>query len=320
MKLLGTIARVVKSGANEVKFKVVECSPQLLVGVGVVTFVGTVVLACKATTKASDILDQCNNDLAEIAQAKELAENGKAEYTEENEKRDKAIIFAKTGAKMAKVYAPAVALGVLSVGCFLTANNILQKRYLGVAAAYTAVDKAFKQYRQRVVDELGKDKDMSFMYGVKQEETAYETTNEFGEKTVGKEVKNTLSEENIKKMYSPYSRLFDVGNPYWEKSPDANRFFLNKVQAWANDRLIANKRLFLNEVYEQLGFEKTEAGQKVGWIYDEKNPIGDNYVDFGIYDVYITHNERFINGVEPSAILDFNVDGVILGRTGMPAV
>ena len=58
-----------------------------------------------------------------------------------------------------------------------------------------------------------------------------------------------------------------------------------------------------------LGIPKTKVGQIVGWIYDEEHPIGDNYVDFGIYDL---RNTEFVNGHENVALLDFNVDGNIL--------
>lgn len=60
-----------------------------------------------------------------------------------------------------------------------------------------------------------------------------------------------------------------------------------------------------------LGIARTNAGQVVGWIYCEKNPVGDNYVDFGIYNL---QNEGFVNGNERSILLDFNVDGIILDK------
>ena len=60
-----------------------------------------------------------------------------------------------------------------------------------------------------------------------------------------------------------------------------------------------------------LGLPRSKAGQVVGWIYDTCNPVGDNFVDFGLYDKC---NEDFINGFEKSTLLDFNIDGVILDR------
>ena len=68
----------------------------------------------------------------------------------------------------------------------------------------------------------------------------------------------------------------------------------------------------MNEVYKSIGLPATKAGQVVGWVYDEKNPIGDNYVDFGLYDMSREKVRDFINGYERAILLDFNVDGNIL--------
>ena len=65
-------------------------------------------------------------------------------------------------------------------------------------------------------------------------------------------------------------------------------------------------------MYDLLGIQRTSAGQVVGWIYDESNPIGDNYVDFGIYDLHDEAKRNFVNGYERTILLDFNVDGDIL--------
>ena len=70
--------------------------------------------------------------------------------------------------------------------------------------------------------------------------------------------------------------------------------------------------LYLNEVYDMLGIPRTKAGQIVGWIYDEEHPVGDNYVDFGIYDSNKPRVRDFVNGYERTVLLDFNVDGNIL--------
>lgn len=110
---------------------------------------------------------------------------------------------------------------------------------------------------------------------------------------------------------SDYARFFDETCAPWEKDPEYNVCFLNQQQNFANDLLRRQGYLFLNDVYDMLGIARTKAGQVVGWVYDEKNPIGDNYVDFGLYDL---RNARFVNGYEKSILLDFNVDGVILDK------
>ena len=61
-----------------------------------------------------------------------------------------------------------------------------------------------------------------------------------------------------------------------------------------------------------LGARRTKAGAQVGWVYDENNVVGDNYVDFGIFDTRRSKARDFVNGYEKVIVLDFNVDGYIL--------
>lgn len=111
--------------------------------------------------------------------------------------------------------------------------------------------------------------------------------------------------------HSPYAVFFDEASAAWTNNPECNKLFLRRTQDLANAKLRARGYLFLNEVYDMLGVPRTRAGQLTGWVYDEKNPCGDNYVDFGIFDL---HNRDFVNGFEKSVLLDFNVDGNILDR------
>ena len=60
-----------------------------------------------------------------------------------------------------------------------------------------------------------------------------------------------------------------------------------------------------------LGFRLTKAGAVVGWIYDPREPMGDNFVDFGMFEVCREKAVDFVNGYERSFILDFNVVGDI---------
>ena len=110
---------------------------------------------------------------------------------------------------------------------------------------------------------------------------------------------------------SPYARYFDSRNPAWNKDVEFNKMFLVQQQTYANAALVNKKYLFLNDVYDMLGFPRTKAGQVVGWVYDENNAIGDNYIDFGIFN---EDNTDFVNGCENAVWLDFNVDGMILDR------
>ena len=229
-------------------------------------------------------------------------------YTEEDSKKDLAIVYAQTGLQFVKLYGPSVALGIVSLGCILTSNNILRKRNVALAAAYATVDKGFKEYRNRVVERFGKELDKELRFGIKAKEVEEIVVNEKGEEEVVKKTVNVADDPN---EYSDYARIFDCGCSGWTKDPELNLYYLKQQQNYANDRLKAEKYLFLNDVYKMLGFPATKAGQVVGWVYDEENPVGDNFVDFGIYNINSGKARDFVNGYERSIVLDFNVDGNI---------
>ena len=296
---------------HKVGFELKKHSPEILVTAGVVGTVATTVMACKATTKAGDILDEFNSNMDDI---NKVVEMGKEEYTEDVMKKDIAIVYVQTGVKFAKLYAPSVVLGALSITSILAGHNILRKRNVALAAAYATIDKSFKEYRGRVVERFGKELDHELRYNIKAKEFEEVQTDDKGKEKV---VKNNVQISELDA--SDYAKFFDEGCNGWTKDPEANLLFLKKQQTYANNRLKANGYLFLNEVYEMLGIPRTKAGQVVGWIYDEKNPVGDNYVDFGIYDTnkntkWANANKDFVNGYERSILLDFNVDGDILNN------
>lgn len=301
------IMKNVSRSFHKVGFKLKKHSPEILMVAGVTGTVVSAVMACKATTKLNTILEKTKNDVDTIHRVVENPELVSEEYTVEDSKKDLAIVYAQTGVQLAKLYAPSVALGVLSITCILASNNILRKRNVALAAAYATVDTSFKEYRNRVVERFGKDLDRELRYNIKAKEVEETVINEDGTETT---VKQTVSVANPN-LTSDYARFFDVGCTGWEKDAEYNLLFLRTQQNYANELLRSKGHLFLNEVYDMLGIPRTKAGQIVGWIYDEENPVGDNFVDFGIYDVHDEQKRNFVNGYERSILLDFNVDGNI---------
>ena len=289
---------------NNSRNMVQKHSPEILAGVGVVGVVASGVMACKATLKLNDILDECKETRDKI---KEVEENPEFEdrYSPEDAKKDLTVNYMQTSMKIAKLYAPAVLLGSASLGCLLASNDILRKRNAALSAAYMTVDKGFKEYRQRVAERFGEEVEKEIRYNIKAQEIETTVVNEDGSEAVVKETVNVMDPN----LYSDYARFFDEASPYWQNDPEYNLMFLKAQQQYANDLLKSRGRLFLNEVYEMLGIEKSKAGQIVGWVYDPVNPIGDNFVDFGIYDMSKERVRAFVNGYEPNILLDFNVDG-----------
>lgn len=300
-ELMNNVTRTV----NRVGFKFKKHSPEVLIVAGTIGVVASAVMACKATTKAGKIKEEMNEEMDKIH---EVAEAHREDYTEEDLKKDTTIVYTQTAVKYVKLYAPSVALGVVSLTCILASNGILRKRNIALAAAYTAVDKGFKEYRGRVVERFGTELDKELRYNIKAKEFEEPVVDEKGKEKIKKETVS-VADPNL---YSDYARFFDDGCLGWSKDAEYNLTFLKQQQNYANDLLKKKGHLFLNEVYDMLGIPRTRAGQVVGWIYDEKHPIGDNFVDFGIYDMNREKVRDFVNGYERVILLDFNVDGNIL--------
>lgn len=293
-----------------VGFKFKKHSPEILVGAGVVGVVASAVMACKATTKLDDVLAETKDTIDKIHDVTEHPEKipeGK-EYTVEDSKKDLTIVYTQAGVKLVKLYGPAVVLGTVSIAAIIGGHHILRKRNIALAAAYTAVDKGFKEYRGRVLERFGEEVDRELRYNIKAKEIEKTVTDANGKETVVKETVD-VADPNLT---SDYARFFDDGCTGWTKDPEFNLMFLKDQQRYANDLFKSKGHLFLNEVYDMLGIPRTQAGQVVGWIYDEKNPIGDNFIDFGIYDIADERKRSFVNGYERTILLDFNVDGNIL--------
>ena len=280
-------------------------SPEILMVAGIAgTIVGTV-LACKATTKVSEIIEEKNKNVEDVHTC--LEDNTK-EYTEEDSKKDLTIIYAQTGVKLFKLYAPAIGVMALSFASIIAGHKVLKKRNIAIAAAYAAIDKGFKQYRKNVIEEFGEGVDQQMRFGLKSKEIKKKDKD-------GKTVKETEyyidPDANPLDNISEYARFFDASSENFAKDPEYNMMFLRRQQDYANEMLKSRGHLFLNEVYDLLDIPRSKAGQVVGWVYDKNgNTKGDNYVDFGLYR-NDQGTRRFVNGLEYNILLDFNVDGVI---------
>jgi len=272
-------------------------APAILFAAGVVGVVGTVVVACRATMKLEDIL--CDHDDMRV----KIQETEHVEYSEEDRSRDMAILYGRTTMRIAKAYAPAVVLGVLSISALTGSHVVLTRRNLAVTAAYAALEKGFREYRERVVNELGADKDRQFRYDIRDVEIVEETDK--GPKT------KMVRRMNLPKEGSIYARLFDETNQNWERQAFHNQFFIQCQQNWANDLLLSRGHLFLNEVYDMLGMPRSKQGAVVGWL---KDGSGAGHVDFGVFEGDRQSGLRFVMGDEPSVWLDFNVDGIIYDK------
>lgn len=310
------IINKIGEGFGKLSFKLKKHSPEILIVVGVVGVVASTVMACKATLKAEEVTHEAKEKMAKVHEASEKGCTAMGiDYSAEDTKKDTVIVYAQAGLKLAKLYAPAIAIGALSITSIFASNNILRKRNVALAAAYATVDKSFKEYRKRVVERFGEEVDFSLKHNIKADVISEKTVDpETGEEVVKEKTVRAVKSSDV----NGYARIFEkyttdeegneVLNPHWDSVKDYNIMFISSQESIANDMLRAHKRLFLNDVYKMLGFPPTKAGQVVGWVYDEENPVGDNYVDFGPYrrSLYDMDNED-----DSAILLDFNVDGNI---------
>lgn len=301
MKNKTEIMKSVNGVTSKAVMKLKKHSPEILVVAGIAGTVVSAVLACKATTKVAEILDETKGTLDTIHEGMETGAINGQEYTNEDGKKDTVVVYAQTGMKLAKLYGPAIILGTLSITSILASNNILRKRNVALGAAYAAIDKSFKEYRGRVIERFGEQVDTELKYGIKAKKfEEIEVDPETGkEKKVKKTVR--VADPNLQSDYAVY---FDSKSRNYETNPDYNRMFLKAQQAFANDKLQTRGHLFLNEVLDDLDLPRTPAGQIVGWTKDGP----DGYVNFRIVEV---ERETEDGRHEPALLLDFNVEGNI---------
>lgn len=301
MNISKYIPNAISSTAARGLLHVKKASPGLLFGAGMVGFGVTVVTASRATLKLEDTLEP---HMENLEKARELHESEHPDYSTMDYRRDVTIVRTRAAISVAKLYAVPLALGAASVACLTGSHFIMSSRNVALTAAYATLDQTYRRYQERMVEELGEEKERDIRTRV--ESWGVKTTDKKG-KDIG-----TIVSGPTDTGASMYARFWgvDTAKKEWNSNPEHNVIFLRCQQNWANDLLQSRGHVFLNDVYDMLGLERTSAGAVVGWVRGH----GDDYVDFGIFG----SNERdasrlldYVTGRENEILLDFNVDGVV---------
>lgn len=265
-------------------------APTILTAAGTAGFIGTTILASKATLKVEETVAE---ETALLVKVHEAHEDGKLE--DKDALHDKVILYTRMTTKLAKLYAPALILGAVSIVSLATGHGIMLKRNASLAAAYAAVDQAFKTYKKKVESKFGKEAVLDALISTPQEDL---TKDEM-----------TLEAVTAVDGVSPYGVIFDEDNVNWSADEDLAKLHLDCQQQYANDILQTRGHIFLNEVYKMLGFPHTPAGAVTGWVKGQ----GDDFVDFNIFDGMFEGEDKNGRTVTKWA-LDFNVDGVMYDK------
>ena len=293
--------KTLRKSFKKAQLTVRKHSPEILMVAGVIGTVAGAVMACKETLELEDVLDECKQEKMELEEQYAMCE----EYSEDALKKDQVKLTIKQAAKIVKLYAPSVIMEVTSIGVIFASNDIMRKRNASMAAAYATLNSMYKRYRQNVIESYGEEVDKDMRFGVKHEKVT--EIDEDGNKV--KIDARIVDLDNTALEISDYARFFQSGcRGFDENSGRYNILYLKGIQAMFNNKLIADGYVMLNDVYRELGFDTIPEGWSIGWVYDEANPIGDNYIDFGLYEAR-NKNQRAVNDWEPVILMDFNVDG-----------
>lgn len=292
--------KTLRKSFKKAQLTVRKHSPEILMVAGVIGTVAGAVMACKETLELEDVLDECKQEKMELEEQYAMCEK----YSEDALKKDQVKLTIKQVAKIVKLYAPSVIMEATSIGVIFASNDIMRKRNASMAAAYATLNSMYKRYRQNVIESYGEEVDKDMRFGVKHEKVT--EIDEDGNKV--KIDAKIVDLDNTALAISDYSRFFQEGCRGFDNSGRYNFLYLKGVQTMFNNKLIADGYVMLNDVYRELGFDTIPEGWSIGWVYDEENPIGDNYIDFGLYEAR-NKNQRAVNGWEPVILMDFNVDG-----------
>lgn len=276
--------------------KLQKASPKIMFVAGTAGVIAAGVMACRSTLKFSETLEPTEKKLQQAHDEALVNED----YLNGEYQKDLIKIKVHTVLNVAKLYAPAVGVAVISIGLLTSAHVVQNRRAAAMSAAYATLKEGYDRYRDRVTEKLGVEEEQKLRHGVRVVEEVVE----------GKDGKTKVVKHARADGLSPYSQLFTEGNANWSPNPENNWFFLNAQRNYWNDRLQAYGFVFLNEIHESLGMPRTKEGQVVGWLAGEKN--GDGYIDFGIDADRNPQVREFMSGGEGSIWLDFNVDGAIL--------
>lgn len=264
----------------------------MTIGGSVGVVVGSV-MACKSTLKAEQLLTE-NRAMVEAVKESGIA-------SDKLYRKELTKAYVGGGVNWLKLYGPPALVVGFSIGAILYGHNILRARNLAVVGAYKALTIQHQEYRDKMRTVLGEEDERKAYYDIGEITV---TDGDTGEEETHYFVDDPMVPGN------EHAKFFCESSIYWSKNPEENLKFLMDVMGRMQDRFDRQGYLLLNDVYRALDIPETYGGSVCGWI----KGLGDNVIDFGIFDCYKESNRRFVNGYEPVILLDFNHDGYILDK------
>ena len=233
------------------KTSITKHSPEILTGIGIAGMITTTVLAVKATPKAIRLIEEAKEEKGED------------------------LTKAETVKTCWKAYIPAAAICVASTACLIGASSVSIRRNAMLATAYKLSETAFSEYKEKVVETIGDEKE--------------------------KIVREKVSEERIKK--NPLTKneiiMTDYGDTQFYETL-SGRYFksdieqIKKVVNYLNKDMLQDMfgTISLNEFYDELELERIDLGDELGWS-----------VDKGLIEIDFT--SKIADNGKPCIVLDY---------------
>lgn len=242
-------------------------------------------LAVYSTTKVDPLIDELKEKLESIESEKENTD--KKEYA-------KALLSAylKSAWKIAKLYGGAIVSEAVSITSLFAAKGLLDKRNAATVAALGIAERSFNAYRQRVIENEGREADLKYFFDAKEEDVEYiEKVTENGKVKTKTEPALVVNETREHPLgYSRYSFRFDqTCRPMWEDNLKQNLNTIKLVENSLTDRLRARVTsltpgfVSLAEAKVALGCPQIyDEDINAGWIAGVDDNIGDDYISFNV--------------------------------------
>lgn len=233
------------------KTSITKHSPEILTGIGIAGMITTTVLAVKATPKAIRLIEEAKEEKGED------------------------LTKVETVKTCWRTYIPAAATCVASIACLIGASSVSIRRNAMLATAYKLSETAFSEYKEKVVETIGDEKE--------------------------KIVREKVSEERIKK--NPISKneiiMTNYGDTQFYETL-SGRYFksdieqIKKVVNYLNKDMLQDMfgTISLNEFYDELELERIDLGDELGWR-----------VDKGLIEIDFT--SKIADNGKPCIVLDY---------------
>ncbi len=203
-------------------------SPTILTAIGAAGVVTTAYLAGRATWLAAEQIN---------------------EHNREEDVTDLYISPRKAIELCWKFYIPVATSGTITIAAIIAANRIGTRKAAAVATALAISERTFDQYKEKIVERLGENKERA--------------------------VRDEIAQDNVRD--NPPSKstvIFTDGGSVLCRDEYSGRYFqssmesLKRAQNNVNYRILHDGDASLTDFYNEIGIPKTSHSDDVGWNSD----------------------------------------------------